>query len=152
MKSKRHLKIIQIIKNNDISTQEELANLLQNDKIDVTQATVSRDIKNLGLIKVPTETGGYKYAMPPERERITMLGWVRRMFRDFVVDIGISDNIMVIKTLPGTSSGLASAIDNMEWQEVLGTIAGDDTIFIVLRDKSKSDELFNRLKDLIGLE
>lgn len=152
MKSKRHLKIIQIIKNRDISTQEELANCLQQESIDVTQATVSRDIKNLGLIKVPTENGGYKYALPPERERITMLGWVKRMFRDFVVDIGISDNIMVIKTLPGTAPGLASAVDNLDWDEIMGTVAGDDCILAVLVDKDFSVDVMNRFKELIGLE
>lgn len=152
MKSKRHLKIIQIIKENNISTQEELAEQLQAEGIDVTQATVSRDIKDLGFIKVPSEDGNYKYALPPERERITLAGWVKRMFRDFITDIKLSENNMVVKTLPGTAHSLAAAIDNLEWEEIIGSVAGDDCIIIVLADKNVGEEIQTRFKEMIGLQ
>ncbi len=149
MKSKRHLKILEIIKNEDIATQEELAEKLENEGIEVTQATVSRDIKKLGLIKVPTGYGGYKYSQPLERNQTDIRNWVKRMFVDFVVNIDHSENLIVVKTMPGTAQGLASAIDNLGWHEVLGTVAGDDAIFVAIKSKEYTSTIFQKLKDFL---
>ncbi|MFP4660873.1 MAG: arginine repressor [Halanaerobiales bacterium] len=149
MKSKRHLKIVNIIKEEDISTQEELAERLQNQGIEVTQATISRDIKKLGLIKVPDGYGGYKYSLPNERKQTDINNWLRRMFRDFVVDMDYSENIIVLNTLPGTANGLGSAIDNVDWEEIIGSVAGDDTLLLVIKPKEKTHGLFSRLQDFM---
>lgn len=150
MRSKRHLKIVNIIKNEDIGTQEELVERLLEEGIEVTQATISRDIKKLGLIKVPDGFGGYKYSMPAERKQADMNKWLRRMFRDFVVDMNWSENLIILNTLPGTANGLGSAIDNMEWEEVIGTVAGDDTLLLVVKPKEETQGLYARLQGYLN--
>lgn len=149
MKSKRHLKIVNIIKTNDISTQEELVEELHSQGIDVTQATVSRDIKKLGLIKVPDGYGGYKYSLPNERKQTDIFDWLQRMFQDFVVDMDYSENLIVLNTLPGTAMGLGSAIDNIDWEEIIGSVAGDDTLLLVVKPKEKTKPLFNKLRQFL---
>lgn len=149
MKSKRHLKILEIIKNDDIGTQEDLAAKLEAEGIEVTQATVSRDIKKLGLIKVPTGYGGYKYSIPAERTQSDIKSWLKRMFQDFVVHIDSGENLIVIKTLPGTAQGLASSIDNLGWEEVMGTVAGDDTVFIAIKSTEKTVHVTQRLREFL---
>ena len=149
MKSKRHLKILEIIKNEDIGTQEDLAAKLEAEGIEVTQATVSRDIKKLGLIKIPTGYGGYKYSMPVERNQSDVKSWLKRMFQDFVVHIDHGENLIVIKTLPGTAQGLASSVDNLGWDDVLGTVGGDDTVFIAIRSVQATKEVYERLRDFL---
>ena len=152
MKSKRHLKIINIIKDRNVKTQEELAQALQDEGIEVTQATVSRDIKDLGLIKIATEDDSYKYALPSETDRIKMVRRIEKMFKNFVLSIDVSGNLVIIKTLSGTASGLASALDNLEWDDVVGCVAGDDCIFLAVDEKSDRNQVANRLKELIGIE
>lgn len=149
MKSKRHLKIVNIIKNNDIGTQEELAYKLLEEGIEVTQATISRDIKKMGLIKVPDGYGGYKYSLPSERKHTDINNWLKRMFIDFVVDMDFSENLIILNTLPGTANGLASAIDNVEWEEVIGSVAGDDTVLLVVKPKEMTENLFYKLHDFM---
>lgn len=152
MKGKRHLKIINLVKNEKIETQEDLARALEEEGIEVTQATVSRDIKDLGLIKIPVEDGTYKYGMPPEAEKHKMARWIEKMFKNFVLSIEITGNIIVIKTISGTAGGLASAIDNLEWEEVMGCVAGDDCIFVALREDCVRSDVLRRLRELIGVE
>ncbi len=152
MKGKRHLKIINIVKNERIRTQEELARFLEEEGIEVTQATVSRDIKDLGLIKVPIEDGSYKYAMPPEADKYKMARWIEKMFKNFVLSVETTGNLVVVKTLSGTAGGLASAIDNLEWKEVLGCVAGDDCIFVALKENCDRKEVVHRLRELVGIE
>lgn len=149
MKSKRHLKILEIIKNEDIATQEDLAAKLEEEGIEVTQATVSRDIKKLGLIKVPTGYGGYKYSLPVERTQNDIHNWVKRMFVDFVISIEHGENLIVIKTLPGTAQGLASAIDNLGWNQIMGTVAGDDAIFVAIKSKETTEDIYKKLLDFL---
>ncbi len=149
MKSKRHLKIVNIIKEYAISTQEDLVDKLQSQGIEVTQATISRDIKKLGLIKVPDGYGGYIYSLPSERKQTDIKNWLQRMFRDFVVDMDYSENIIVLNTLPGTANGLGSAIDNVEWGEIIGSVAGDDTLLLVIKPKEMTEILFNKLQEFM---
>jgi len=146
MKSKRQLIIMEIIKNHDISTQEELVDRLLENGIEVTQATISRDIKKLGLVKVPDGFGGYKYSLPVEWKQTDVNNWLKRMFRDFVIGIDYSENIIVVNTLPGTADGVGSAIDNLEWEEIIGTVAGDDTVIIVVKPKEETETICQNLE------
>ncbi len=149
MKSKRHLKIISLIKDKNIGTQEELVARLHDEGIEVTQATVSRDIKKLGLIKIPDNHGGYKYSLPNKRTQGDINNWLRKMFQDFVIDMDFSENIILLKTVLGTAGGLGAAIDNSEWDGIMGTVAGDDTIFVVIKPKERTKIVFENFQDLL---
>ena len=149
MKSKRHLKILNLIKKEDIGTQQELVARLHEAGIEVTQATVSRDIKKLGLIKVPDGHGSYKYSLSSKRSKGDVEDWMKKMIQDFVVEMDFSENLIVLKTLLGTAGGLAAAIDNSKWEEIMGTVAGDDTILLVVKDRKYTEKVFNKIKELL---
>jgi len=129
----RHANIKEIIENNVIETQEDLAEALAKQSIRVTQATVSRDIKELMLIKVPAGEGRYRYAFPVENNTAFLQPRMERIFQDSVVGMDYSANIVVIKTLPGTAQAVAAAIDNTKWPDIIGTVAGDDNILVVVK-------------------
>ncbi|WP_018249976.1 arginine repressor [Orenia marismortui] len=149
MKSKRHIKIMELVENEDIHTQDELTTRLEEEGIEVTQATVSRDIKQLGLIKVPIEGGGYKYYLPPQpKEKVNVTSRMKRMFEDSVIDINFSENLVVINTLPGTAQAIAALLDNTTWDNVIGTIAGDDTILMVVKPKNAVESVIDKLENL----
>ncbi|HEY3424548.1 MAG TPA: arginine repressor [Negativicutes bacterium] len=133
MKSLRHAKIKEIVEHHVIETQEELAEALRKEGIEVTQATVSRDIKELMLIKVPMGDGQYRYAFPVEQNLMFSQSRMERIFRDSVLTLNYSQNIIVIKTLPGTAQSVASTIDYAKWSEIIGTVAGDDNILVVVK-------------------
>ena len=133
MKALRHATIKEIIENHVIETQEELAEALSRKEIKVTQATVSRDIKELMLIKVPADEGRYRYAFPRENNTAFLQPRMERIFQDSVVGMDYSGNIIVIKTLPGTAQAVAAAIDNTKWPDIIGTVAGDDNILVVVK-------------------
>lgn len=149
MKSKRHLKILSLIKNEDIGTQQELAARLHESGIEVTQATISRDIKKLGLIKVPNGQGGYKYSFPNETSRVDARSWLQKMIRDFVLDMDYSENLILMKTVNGTAGGLGLAIDNSAFDGIMGTVAGDDTLLLVVKNKDNTPEIFSRLENML---
>lgn len=133
MKALRHARIKEIIENQAVETQEDLAEALRRRGIEITQATVSRDIKELMLIKVPTGDGRYRYAFPPEQNIAFSQSRLERSFQDSVVGLDYSLNLIVLKTLPGMAQALAYAIDSVRWQEILGTVAGDDTICVIVK-------------------
>ncbi len=135
MKPERHRKITEIIKQKAIETQEELADELRNQGYRVTQATVSRDIKELGLVKV-ARGGRYCYDVPGEKVSVAGQPKAKRIFRDSVVNIDSSENIIVVKTTPGAAQPVALIIDNLGWPEIIGTVAGDDTVLVVVKPKS----------------
>lgn len=149
MKMTRHAKIKEIIDKNKIETQEDLAAALRSEGIEVTQATVSRDIKELMLVKVPDANGHYHYAYPKEHNMLLTPGRLERTFQDSIVSVKSTDNIVVVRTLPGTAQAVAYAIDYMKWPEILGTIAGDDTVFIAVANKEGIGILMHRFKDHI---
>lgn len=150
MKAIRHARIKDIIENTVIETQEDLADALRKQNIEVTQATVSRDIKELMLIKIPTGDGRYRYAYPLEKNMLFSKNRMVRMFQDSVTGINSSDNIIVIKTLPGTANAVASTLDYAKWPEVIGTVAGDDNIFVVVKPASAVAEIIKRMEALSG--
>ena len=122
MKSERHAMILNLIETTNVETQEELADMLKQRGICVTQATVSRDIKELRLIKVLAENGGYKYATVDKAEAGMKERFVR-IFGDSVVGINTSANLVIVKTLSGSANAAAEAVDSMHWNDILGTMA-----------------------------
>ncbi len=132
MKHNRHLQIVQIITESEIETQEELIAHLRERGYPVTQATVSRDIRELHLIKVAAPSGRYCYACPSEQPRRTV-GIYQNILQDAVTAIDAAGNMVVIKTYPGMANSVAVALEAMHLPEMVGTLAGDDTIFLVMR-------------------
>lgn len=149
MKSIRHMKIREMISGQVIETQEELVDALRAAGLNVTQATISRDIKELQLIKVPDEEGRYKYSMPQE-QRANPISKLKRTLADHFLHIDHTDNLVVMKCLPGTANAIGAMIDNMEWSEIMGTICGDDTILMICRTKKMSGEVVERLLGLMN--
>ena len=147
MKSTRHNLILEIIENKDIETQEELAAELKSHGVKVTQATVSRDIKELRLLKVLSENGGYKYATV-ERAEKGMNDRFARILAESIVSVECVGNLMVIKTLPASAAAAGEAVDSMKWNEVLGTIAGDNTLLIIGRSAEAIESLQSRFNNL----
>ncbi len=149
MKSKRHSKIIEIIKEHDVETQEDLAIMLKDAGFDVTQATISRDIRELKLTKVATNDGKQKYEIfSYDDNKINQK--LINVFKEGVVNIDYAQNIIVIKTLTGMAMAVAAAIDSMGNSEIIGSIAGDDNIFCVVKNEEKALRLIERLKDIMN--
>lgn len=147
MKYTRHSKILEIIENMDIETQEELAEELRKRGIVVTQATVSRDIKELRLVKVMASSGVSKYALIDNAETGISQKLIR-VFAESVISIDSSNNLIVIKTIAGSAQAAASAIDSLGWQEIVGCIAGDDTILVVVRESQPVNDIINRFQQI----
>ena len=147
MKSSRQDEILRIIREKDVETQEELAEELRKNGYKVTQATVSRDIRELRLLKVAANGGGFKFARP-ERHETAVSDRLTRILNDSLVNVDFSGNMIVVKTLSGSANVAAEALDNLGWEEILGTIAGDNTIFIVARNETDTAEITNRIRKL----
>lgn len=139
-KSERQAKLLEIIRDASVATQDELATLMQKAGMEVTQATVSRDIKDLGIIKVTTPTGAQKY-VPMERSGETTSVRLLKVFSEAVVSVSVAMNLVILKTLPGMAQAGASALDSMRLPEVAGCIAGDDTIFVAARTLDHAKQL-----------
>ncbi len=148
MKIARHAKILELIGQKDIETQEELVDALRKQGMDVTQATVSRDVKELKLIKVLSSSGRYKYASISQGESVLSEKLVN-IFAQTVINIDYVGNSILIKTLSGSGSAAAEAIDTLGWDGIVGTIAGDNTILILARTEEKARELVGKLKKLL---
>lgn len=136
MKTKRQSKIIDIIAVKDIETQEQLLEALALEGIRATQATISRDIKELRIIKEQTSLGTYRYAISTKETTEVFSKKLNTIFKQCVVSFDHAQNIIVIKTLPGLGSAAASAIDAMHMTTVVGTLAGDDTALVIMRDST----------------
>ncbi|MEJ8304567.1 transcriptional regulator AhrC/ArgR [Saccharibacillus sacchari] len=149
MKGQRHIKIREIISSRDIETQDELVGALRAAGFQVTQATVSRDIKELLLIKVPLDDGHYKYSMPTD-QRYNPVQKLKRALVDNFVHIDHSANLVVMKCLPGTANSIAALLDNMEWSEIMGTISGDDTILLICREPENSPKVIGQIMGFIS--
>ncbi len=148
MKTARQVAILDIIEKNDIETQEELADALRMRGFQVTQATVSRDIKELRLLKVLTPMGTYKYATANKAENGLTDRFIR-MLSESVLSVASSENMIVIKTLSGSAAVAAEALDSFHWPEMLGTIAGDNTIFMVVRAAEEVQKVVERIQDMM---
>ncbi len=149
MKGQRHIKIRDIITHQEIETQDELVEALRSAGFQVTQATVSRDIKELLLIKVPMDDGRYKYSLPTD-QRYNPVQKLKRALVDNFVHIDYTNNLVVMKALPGTANAIAVLLDNMEWNQIMGTICGDDTILMICRTPEDSESLVELIQGYIS--
>lgn len=148
MKKVRHKRIIEIIENHDVETQEELASYLKKSGYEVTQATVSRDIRELKLSKVPTGAGKQKYVVL-KRDDSQLGDKYIRVLRDGFVSMDMAQNILVVKTVAGMAMAVAAALDAMKFKEIVGSIAGDDTIMMAVRTVEETKVLMDKIKDML---
>ncbi|NRD80699.1 transcriptional regulator ArgR [Bacillus sp. BRMEA1] len=147
-KGQRHIKIREIIAGNDIETQDELVDELRSAGYNVTQATVSRDIKELHLVKVPLSDGRYKYSLPAD-QRFNPLQKLKRAMMDAFVSIDSAGHLLVMKSLPGNAMAIGALIDHLDWDEILGTICGDDTLLIICRTTEDTETITKRFLDML---
>ena len=147
-KGQRHIKIREIITNFEVETQDDLVRQLRESGFNVTQATVSRDIKELHLVKVPMMDGRYKYSLPSD-QRFNPLHKLKRALIDSFVSIDYTENMIVIKTLPGNANSVGALIDNLDWPEIMGSICGDDTILIICREKNHPKNIGERFLEMM---
>ncbi len=144
VKARRHQRILDIVRSKPIQTQEDLSTELAREGMSVTQATISRDIKELRLIKAPVGDGSYRYTVPVDRNIEDINRRIERVFREAVISVEDSDNIVVIKTLEGAAQAIGAIVDDLDWPEVVGSLAGDDTIFVVVKPADKALEVMAR--------
>lgn len=147
-KGQRHIKIRDIITSNDIETQDEIVDILKSEGYNITQATVSRDIKELHLVKVPMIDGRYKYSLPAD-QRFNPLQKLKRSLMDAFVKIDSAGHMLVMKTLPGNANAIGALIDHLDWDEILGTICGDDTCLIICKTPEQTEIVSNRFLDML---
>ena len=141
MKSNRQAMILELIAQQDIETQNQMMEALRQRGIKSTQATLSRDIKELRLVKELSPSGAYRYVAAARDELSDSDVRLRKIFRECVISYGIAQNLVVLRTLPGLANAAASALDNMSVPDLVGSIAGDDTVFLAMKDNA-SAELF----------
>ena len=150
MKSKRQAKIMEIISTSDIETQEQLLQELQNAGFSSTQATFSRDIKELRIVKELTSLGTYHYTSASREVSNTITTRLNTIFRECVTSFDYAQNIIVIHTLPGLANAAASALDAMSRSVVLGTLAGDDTVIAIMRDSNSAAAFCGEIRSLMN--
>lgn len=149
MKIGRHAKIVDLIRQYDIETQEELAEYLKQEGYRVTQATISRDIRELKLMKISTNDGKQKYALMQQHSE-GMNEKYLRVLKDGLVSMDMAQNILVVKTVAGMAMAVAAAIDAMHWSEVAGCIAGDDTIMCAVRSAEDTILVMDKIHKIVG--
>ena len=148
MKTVRQVAILDIIEKQEIETQEELASALNARGIRVTQATVSRDIKELRLLKVLTPSGKYKYATGDQADNNLTVRFIR-MLAESLLSVSSANNLIVVKTLSGSANVAAEALDSMHWPEVLGTLAGDNTVLLIIRSNEETITVTSRIREMM---
>ena len=149
MKNDRQSMILEIISQENIETQEQLLARLQERGISSTQATISRDIKQMHLVKEPVGQGVYKYAVSGNRTKLNFAEKLRTIFRESISSIDYAQNIVVIKTMPGLASAACSALDNMNISYMVGSLAGDDTAFLLMRDTESAAAFCEEIKEML---
>lgn len=148
MKTVRQVAILDIIEKQEIETQEELASALNARGIRVTQATVSRDIKELRLLKVLTPSGKYKYATGDQADNNLTDRFIR-MLAESLLSVSSANNLIVVKTLSGSANVAAEALDSMHWPEVLGTLAGDNTVLLIIHSNEETITVTSRIREMM---
>ena len=149
MKNNRQTMILEIISQENIETQEQLLSRLQERGIRSTQATISRDIKQMHLIKEPVGQGVYKYAVSGNRTKLNFAEKLRTIFRESITSIDFAQNIVVLKTMPGLASAACSALDNMNIAYMVGSLAGDDTAFLLMKDTESAAAFCEEIKEML---
>ena len=150
MKSQRQAKIMEIISTRNVETQEQLLAALQQEGFRGTQATISRDIKELRIVKELTSLGTYRYTTSTNEVSGSFSSRLNTIFRECVISFDYAQNIIIIRTLPGLASAAGSAIDAMNMNMVVGTLAGDDTVMVVMRDNNAAAAFCGEIKNLIN--
>ena len=148
MKNDRQEQILAIIAEESIETQEQLINRLQEKGIPSTQATISRDIKQLHLVKEPYGGGRYRYAVSAQKTKLNFADRLQIILRESIVDVDYAQSIVVLKTLPGLANAAASALDGMDMPSKVGTLAGDDTVMIIMRSNESAKELCREISTM----
>ena len=149
MKSKRQAEILRIIEDVDVETQEQLLSELKDRGVTSTQATIARDIKELHLIKELTSYGTYKYAVSGRKTSMNIAGRLRTIFKEGVTAFDRAQNIVVLKTMPGLASAACAAIDGMEIGDLVGSLAGDDTAILIMRDSEKAESFCDEIHKML---
>ena len=149
MKSTRQNIILQIISEQEIETQNQLMDVLAQHGVSSTQATLSRDIKELHLIKEPAGQGKYRYAVSAHRTKLNFADKLRTIFRESVLTVDNAQNIVVIKTLPGLANAAGSAVDGMDVPYLVGSLAGDDTALLIMRDTESALDFTEEIKEML---
>ena len=149
MKSVRQAKILEIIASRDIETQNQLMEALQAEGVSSTQATLSRDIRDLHLVKEMSPEGVYRYATGNHDGAGDYNSRLKKIFRESVVDYAVAQNLLVIKTLPGLANAACSAIDNMHIHGLVGSVAGDDTAFLAMKDAAAAERFFKDIENFL---
>ncbi|MEE0510029.1 MAG: arginine repressor [Peptococcaceae bacterium] len=145
MKNRRQRRILEIVSNETIGTQKELAERLQQEGFETTQATISRDIKELLLVKVNIGGDRYKYVIAQETPVTDAK--LRMVLREFIISYDFSENLLILNTAPGNANTVASAIDRARWPQVIGTLAGDDTVMLVIKPKEAVKDVVEKIED-----
>ena len=149
MKSKRQAEILRIIEDVDVETQDQLLSELKARGVTSTQATISRDIKELHLIKELTGYGTYKYAVSGRKTSMNIAGRLRTIFKEGVTSFDRAQNIVVLKTMPGLASAACAAIDGMEISDLVGSLAGDDTAILIMRASEKAEAVCDEIHKML---
>ncbi len=149
MKNERQARILEIIAAEKIDTQEQLQRRLSESGIACTQATISRDIKQLHLVKEPVGGGKYRYAVSRQRNELKAADKLRTILRESVTAVDCAQNIVVVKTLPGLAGAAGAALDGMQDPQAVGSLAGDDTVLVILRDGDAAGAFCESLRDML---
>lgn len=149
MKARRQAEILKIIQEHDIETQDQLLAALRDRGMQSTQATISRDIKELHLVKELTGQSSYKYAVSERKTSLNMAGRLRNIFKESVTSFDAAQNIVVIKTMPGLASAACSALDGMHLPDMVGSLAGDDTGLLIMRTADAAEELCREIEKML---
>ena len=149
MKNRRQKLIREIVENQNIETQFQLTEALRLHGFNVTQATISRDIKELGLVKVATGSNSFRYGFPPGMSTISTYERAKRVLHDSLLKVDVAHDLVILRTMPGMAQGVGSCVDSLDWAEISGAVAGDDTIFVAVNDDYEPQRLAERLRDLM---
>ena len=149
MKNARQEEIVKIIQSMEIETQDQLLEVLRSRGFSTTQATISRDIKDLRMVKELTGSGGYRYAMSDRKSSAASDTRLRNIFKEGVVSAEVAQNVVVVRTMPGLASAACSALDGMEIEGMVGSLAGDDTGILIMRDNASAQQFVGEIHKLL---
>lgn len=149
MKNDRQRRILEIVEREAIDTQEQLQQRLQDQGVNCTQATISRDIKQLHLIKEPVGQGRYRYTASSQRNRLNVADKLRSIFRESIISVDFAQNIVVVKTMAGLANAAAAALDSMNVPDLVGTLAGDDTALLVMKDMDAAKVFCEEIHEML---
>jgi len=149
-KKNRHFQILKLIDSAEIESQQVLLEALGKEGVDISQSTLSKDLKELGVIKVRGKEGRFRFVQTKEREIFHVSLMLKRELTDFLTDSHAVGNFVVLKTISGNASGLAKCLDEIGWAEIVGTIAGDDTILIITQSQEEARKVIQKLEEIIS--